>query len=450
MATTSYISNIKNTMDDFISKIQAISIDVTNPKEFTLSNTSNNSLRVFYVNDINIKNFLKFINGPKNNKTRKGIEEFKSLCANSLIIANENTTTKDNPQISMLFSDDNGKCILLGSSRLSEISTGFIDCIRKFTKALSYIEDDIKSVATTAVNDYILNGAKDKNSDISKFVSDIMNMALENGMVVDIIDNKLNDFENRITANVDQKVSTIDTWNEKLEQLDQYVLFREDVLDNFGYNGKINLPKNEKFMNRLNTTINNKISNIDTKVRYHISNETGSNNSVTHYNSNISINDIKKLLDEAQTYDTKRLPTNIVYVFNYVLNRLFTNNYYNVSHQASSNTSEEYKWNNDTSSIANAHWLGGFNNLMYMINKRIQYLEEHLAILEARIKDSALWKYGDSNKDDKIDINDTLKTLDVMANGNTTGERGMIGDANFDGKVDISDIVEIDNQMAKQ
>lgn len=455
MATTSYISNIKNTMGDFINQIKSISINVTNPTEFTLSTESNNSLRIFYVNDINIKNFLDFINGPKTNITRKGIDEFQALCANSLIIAKEKTISNNsqntqNPQVSMLFSDVNGKCILLGSSRLSEISEGLINCITKVNKELDGIQTEIQSMATEAVNNYISTGVQNNTIDISAFVKEIMETALENGIVGESIDNILNKFENKITADVDQKVSIIDTWNEKIEQLDQYDLFREDVLDNFGYNGKINLPKNEKFMNRLNTTINNKISNIDTKVRYHISNETGASNSTTHYNSNISINDIKKLLDEAQTYDTKRLPMNIVYVFNYVLNRLFTNNYYNISHQASSDTSEEYKWNNDTSSIANIHWLGGFNNLMYMINKRIQYLEEHLAILEARIKDSALWKYGDSNKDDKVDLNDSIKTLEIIASGNITGERGMIGDANFDGKIDTTDITEISNQIGKQ
>ena len=387
--SSSYIGNIKNAIQDFIDKIENLSTNIVNPTSFKLENISN-SVKIYYMNDVNVSELLEFANSDPISVPKI---RFKNVCANSIII----TTTKlsNITTVSMIFCDDNGKCALLGSTQTSQITTEFGNVLKTLSDNLDPIYDQtsIKECAISAINDYISGNLSINDISFNDFIIEKINDVIQHADT-EVIDTILEKFENSIISStnekIDESVTKIDEltnkisgWESELENINDISNFKNDVLLNFGYAGKINIRKNDKFMDSMSNIIGNKTIDLSNKVTNHIH---PSNNDI-HKNSLISLNDIKSVLASNETSANKQLNNNLTYIFNYVLNRLFANNYSNITHLRTSTVSDEFKWDNDPMSVTSVKWLGGYSNIMYQISKRLDDITNRLTVLEDKMKD---------------------------------------------------------------
>ena len=336
---------------------------MTTPTDFNIKGLSTNNIKI-YILDLSTGNktlddFMSYINTTDKNSN--------IVYSNSLIIVTEYIIEGENqvPNISLILTDNHGKGILLCSSSSNNVINN-IDNIQNLIDICNSGVEDINGLVQTELNNSYSNLKEQLKNEI------------------------INELQQYIPSGSSEGDSTIDV----------------SVLNRIR-----NLESNTTELNNL---VNSHMEEIGNSYNGYLS-------GTQHKDHTISVDDFKNVIQTNYSNGNNHsIDKRLVNTFNIMLNRLYENNY--VSETGTTHV-QENKYNNNLGNQDSIEYLGGYNNIMYKINQRIEELETNIKLTEDKLK--LFTKYS------SISYKSTVKLSETTSDKTSGLHPNAFGDANI-------------------
>ena len=337
------------------------------PTDFNIKGLSTNNIKI-YILDLSTDNktlddFMSYINTTTKNSN--------IVYSNSLIIVTEYIIVDKNkvPNISLILTDNQGKGILLCSSSSNNIINN-IDNIQKLIDICNSGVDNINELVQT------------------------------------IVQTELNDNY----SNLKEQLK-----NEIIDELHQYIpnepSEEDPTIDASVLNRIRNLESNTTELNNL---VNSHIEEIGNSYNGYLS-------GVQHKDHTVSVDDFKNVIQTNYNNNTHSIDKRLVNTFNIMLNRLYENNYVN---ETRTTHVQENRYNDNLNNQDSIEYLGGYNNIMYKINQKIEKLETNIKLTEDKLK--LFTKYSSIFYKSTVKLSETTSDKTAGIHINAFGDANII------------------------